>query len=113
MDGWTDNTHADALTHTVRLAEPERTVEVSVVALPSPEYLVRDACATAVGDVDAAAVAAVTTLAGLRMVGGMTRAVADAVGRGPGAALIVDAMIEIARLARQVAKLPRARAERA
>jgi hypothetical protein len=47
------------------------------------------------------------------MVGGLTRVVAAAVGRGPGAALLVDAMIEVARLARQVAKLPREQAERA
>jgi hypothetical protein len=113
MEGWTDNTHADAFTHTVRLVEPARTVEVSVVALPSPDYLIREARARAGGDVDAAAVDAIATLAGARMVGGLTRAVADAVGRGPGAPLLVDAMIEIARLARQVAKLPRERAERA
>jgi hypothetical protein len=113
MDGWTDNTHADAFTHTVRLVEPERTVEVSVVALPSPDYEIREARARAEGDVDPAAVAAIPSLAGVRMVGGLTRAVAEAVGRGPGAGLLVDAVVEVARLARQVAKLPREQAERA
>ena len=113
MDGWTDNTHADAFTHTVRLAEPDRMVELRVVALPSPEYLIREASARAEGDVDPAAVAAVASLAGVRMIGGLTRTVADAVGRGAGAALLVDAAIEVARLARQVAKLPREEAERA
>jgi hypothetical protein len=138
MDGWTDNTHADALTHTVRLAEPGRTVELTVVALPSPDYLIREATARAEGDVDPAVVAAVPALAGARMVGGFTRAVAAALadrcaaapdgapvrpssaaaqpGGAPlpaGAALLVDAAIEVARLARQVAKLPREAAERA
>ena len=113
MDGWTDNTHADAFTHTVRIVEPDRSVELSVVALPSPEYLIQEARARAEGDVDPAAVAAIPGLAGVRMVGGLTRAVADAVGQGPGAALLVDAAIEVARLARQVAKLPREQAERA
>lgn len=114
MDGWTDNTHPDAFTHVVRIAEPDRTVELSVVALPSPEYVIREARARAhVGDVDAATVAAVPKLAGVRMVGGFTRAMAETFGAGAGAALLVDAGVEAARLARQVAKLPRDRAERA
>jgi hypothetical protein len=114
MDGWTDNTHADAFTHTVRIAEPARTQELSIVALPSPQYLIREARACAiVGDVDPAAIAAVTNLSEARMVAGFTRTVADAVGRGPGSGVLVDAAIEVARLARQVAKLPREQAERA
>ena len=113
-DGVTDNTHDDAFTHTVRLTEPDRALELRCVALPSPEYLISEASAQALGgDVDPAVIAAVPKLAGTRMIGGLTRAVADAVGRGAGGALVVDAMIEVARLARQVAKLPRARAERA
>jgi hypothetical protein len=47
------------------------------------------------------------------MVAGFTRRVSTAVGPGPGAGLATDAAIEIARLARQVAKLPRERAEQA
>ena len=114
MDGVTDNTHDDAFTHTVRLAEPDRTLELRVVALPSPDYLIREARAYAVdGDVDPAAVAAIASLDGVRMVGGLTRTVADAVGKGPSGALLVDAAIEVARLARQVAKLPREQANRA
>ena len=114
MDGWTDNTHAEAFTHTVRIAEPARTIELRVAALPSPEYLIHEASARAVaGDVDPSVIAAVPRLAETRMVGGFTRAVADVVGRGPGGAVLVDAAVEVARLARQVAKLPRERAERA
>ena len=113
-EGSTDNTHDDAFTHTVRLGDSDHAIELSVVALPSPEYLIRSAQARATsGDVDPVAVAAMARLANVPMVGGLTRAVADAVGRGPGAGLLVDAMIEVARLARQVAKLPRERAERA
>ena len=114
MDGWTDNTHVDAFTHTVHITEPDRAVELSLVALPSPEYGIREARARAdAGDVDAAVVAAVPKLAGARMVAGFTRAMAERLGRGAGAALLVDAGVEAARLARQVAKLPRASAERA
>ena len=36
MDGWVDNTHEDALTHTVTLRDDDRTIELSIVALPSP-----------------------------------------------------------------------------
>jgi hypothetical protein len=46
------------------------------------------------------------------MVGGLTRRASDAVGGGAGAALVVDGVIEAARLARQVAKLPSERAAR-
>src|SRR2546427_326303 len=46
------------------------------------------------------------------LAGGKGR-VAEAVGNGAGAAFVVDAAIEVARLARQVAKLPRDQAERA
>jgi hypothetical protein len=55
----------------------------------------------------------VPALAGTRMVAGFTRRVGVALGSGPGASLALDAAIEIARLARQVAQLPRAQAERA
>lgn len=114
MEGWTDSLHADALTHTVRLADPDRTIELRVVASPPPEYVIQEASARVVsGSVDQAAIDAVPSLAGVAMVAGLTRTVADRVGRGASAALIVDAAIEVARLARQTAKLPREMAERA
>jgi hypothetical protein len=113
-DAFTDNTHDDAFTHTVRLTEPDRAIELSVVALPSPTYTIREAQARALaGDVDTTGVAAVSKLAGVRMIAGLTRTVAVVVGAGAGTALIVDAAVEVARLSRQVAKFPRARAERA
>ncbi|HUK62784.1 MAG TPA: DUF2889 domain-containing protein, partial [Dongiaceae bacterium] len=65
------------------------------------------------GDVAPSVVAGFARLAGAALVGGLTRQVAALVGEGAGAALAVDATIEIGRLARQVAKMPRAEAERA
>ena len=113
-DGVTDNTHADAFTHTVTVTEPDRALELAVVALPSPQYAIRAAEARRLsGDIDPALVTAVAGLAGTRMVAGLTRTVAAAVGERAGAPLVVDAAIEIARLARQVARFPRAAAERA
>ena len=112
MEGWCDNTHEDAFTHTVRLEDPDRALEVEVVAEPSPTYAIRAARLRPLrGDLAPTVVAGFATLAGTAMVGGFTRRASEATGGG--AALVVDAAIEVARLARQVAKLPRPRAERA
>jgi hypothetical protein len=114
VEAWVDSTHDDAFTHTVQVREPGRGVELTAVALPSPAYEIREARARVLeGDVAGSVVDGARKLAGLRMVGGFTRAVAEAVGPGAGASLLVDAAIEVARLARQVARLPRERAERA
>ena len=114
MDGWVDNTHEDALTHTVRIADPDRAVEVAIVARTSPTYEIREArCRALAGDLSPAVTAGLPRLAGTAMVAGLTRRVAEVTGPGAGAALVLDATIEAARLARQVAKLPRERAERA
>jgi hypothetical protein len=114
MDGWVDNTHDDAFTHTVRLADDDRALEVAVVALPSPTYAIREARLTPLaGRVSPSLAPAFARLAGAEMVGGLTRRAADVLGRDDGAALAVDATIEVARLARQVARMPRAVAERA
>ena len=43
MEGWVDNTHADAFTHTVVMRDDDQTVELSVVAEPSPTYMIRAA----------------------------------------------------------------------
>ncbi len=114
MEGWTDNLHEDALTHTVVLSDDDRALELSAVTLPSPAYEVREArCRVRAGIVAPAVTEGVAGLAGARMVAGFTRRVAEAVGAGEGAELAVDAAIEVARLARQTAKLPRERAEHA
>ena len=114
MHGWVDNLHEDALTHTVRLSDDDRGLEVTVVARPSPTYLIHEARLTPLtGDVAPSVVAGFAKLADAALVGGLTRQVATLVGEGAGGALAVDATIEIGRLARQVAKMPRAEAERA
>jgi len=114
MEGWTDNTHPDAFTHTVRLGDDDRAVEVSVVAQPSPTYEIQEAqCRVVRGEVAPAVAQGFAKLAGTPMVGGLTRRAAEVTGGGAGAALVVDALVEVARLARQVAKLPRERALRA
>ncbi|OLC00809.1 MAG: hypothetical protein AUH30_01645 [Candidatus Rokubacteria bacterium 13_1_40CM_68_15] len=113
MEGWTDDADGDALAHTVRLADPERQIEFRAVTTTSPTYEIRHAhCRVLGGDV-AAVGEGIASLTGARMVAGFTRRVAEAVGSGTGAAFVVDAAIEVARLARQVTKLPRAQAERA
>jgi hypothetical protein len=114
MHGWVDNTHDDAFTHTVRISDPERTIELEVIATPSPDYTIRAArCRAGAGDVDPSVGARVGTLAGTAMTAGLTGRAADAAGAGRGAALLVDAVVEVARLARQVTKLPPERGARA
>jgi hypothetical protein len=114
MEAWVDNTHEDALTHTVRLSDDDRTLELSVEALPSPSYLIRAArCRPISGAFDPEVAAGVTRLAGTHMVGGLSRRVTELTGAGDGAGFALGALVEAARLARQVAKLPRAEAERA
>jgi len=112
--GRVDNTHDDAFTHVVHLEDPERALDVEIVATPSPDYAIRAArCHALRGDVAASVIEGIAALRGVAMVGGLTRRALDAVGGGPGAALAVDGVIEAARLARQVAKLPPERAARA
>jgi hypothetical protein len=114
MDGWVDNTHEDAFTHTVRLRDDDRAVELSVVALPSPTYLIREArCRPVAGGLDPAVAAGIEMLAGTPMVGGLSRRVAELTGAREGAAFVLGALVEAARLARQAAKLPPERAARA
>ncbi len=106
-DGWVDNTHDDAFTHTVCVTDDDFGIEVVAVCTPSPGYEVREARARVLsGSADPTIAAAFDGLAGSRMVGGFTRRLADLCGDRPGARLFVDAGIEVARLARQATKLP-------
>jgi len=114
MEGWVDNTHPDAFTHTVVLRDDDQSLELSVVAEPSPGYLIREArWRNVAGALDPGLTASIEKLAGTPMVGGLSRRVAELTGSGPGGAFVLGAVVEIARLARQTAKLPRERAERA
>ena len=109
LDAWVDNTHEEAFTHTVRLADPDHAVEVSATCTPSPDYEVHEARARVLrGDADPAIAADVSGLRGARMIAGFTRRLVELCGPRTGAGLVVDAGIEIARLARQTAKLPEA-----
>ena len=110
MEGWTDNTHDDAFTHTVCLADDDRAIEMRAVCTASPAYELREASARVVAGAQAGAeVPGLGRIGGARMVGGFTRRLAEVAGEGPVAALVVDAGIEIARLARQVGRVPAAR----
>lgn len=107
MDGRVDSTHADAFTHTVRLEDDDLALELTAVCTPSPGYEVREAALRILGGAaDPALPEAVARLGGTRMVAGFTRRVLDLAGDRPGAALAVDAAVEVARLARQVTRLP-------
>jgi hypothetical protein len=108
MEGWVDNTHDDAFTHSVRLTDDDAAVELAAVCTPSPRYEVREAVARVLaGAADPAAAERFGQLAGARMVAGFSRRLAELAGPGPGSRLFVDAGVEIARLARQATKLPR------
>jgi hypothetical protein len=114
MEGWSDDAPGEAFTHIVRLTDPDGDIELSVTALPSPTYAIQAAhCRVLAGNVAPAAAHGVAALAGSAMVGGLTRRVSQLTGGGEGARLVVDAMIEVARLSRQVAKLPSEQAQRA
>jgi hypothetical protein len=106
MEGWVDNTHEEAFTHTVQITDPDGGVEVSLVCTPSPGYEIRAATARALYGADPGIAADLGGLAGARMVGGFTKRLAELCGARPGAGLFIDAGIEAARLARQVTKLP-------
>jgi Protein of unknown function (DUF2889) len=110
MEGWVDALPADALTHTVRITDEDAAVELAAVCTPSPGYEVREARAAVLAGAIHPDVAAVfAELAGARMVGGFTRRLLDLAADRPGGGLFVDAGVEVARLARQVARMPRER----
>jgi len=114
MEGWVDNADGDTFTHTVRIGDDRRRIELSAVCTPSPGYEVRSARARALeGYVDSIALDRLGDLASARMVGGFTRRLTELAGTGSGSAFLVEAGIEIARLARQVTKLAPEAAARA
>jgi hypothetical protein len=110
MHGWGDSLRSDAFAITVRLADPRVSVELVADTAPSPEYtLLAVRGRLLVGDrewVDPSLSEVVPKLAGLRMVAGFRRNAAGVLGNRPGAQYFVDAAIEVARLARQVTRLP-------
>lgn len=117
MHGWVDAPRPDAFTLNVRVADPWVAVELVAVTLPSPAYTIQGARGRVlVGPperVDHALGETMRGLAGLAMTGGFTRKVAEILGARPGAQYFVDAAIEVARLARQVTRLPPERVRQA
>lgn len=109
MLGWCDNTSDDGFTHTVQLQDDDRSVELVAECGLAPAYEIRRAEArVSAGAVAPDVLAAVARLAGTRMVGGFGRKLSETLGTAEGAALLIDAAMEVARLARQVAKIPAA-----
>ena len=107
VEGWIDNTHEDAFTHTVRVSDEDAGVELRAVCTPSPGYEVREArVCILTGPADPEIEEALGRLRGARMVGGFTRRLYELCGARPRAGLLVDAGVEVARLARQATKLP-------
>ncbi len=108
--GWVDSPAPHAFAITARLADPWVAIELVADTAPSPEYtLLAVSGRLLVGDperVDPALAEAMSKLAGVRMVAGFTRKVGEVLGDRPGAQYFVDAAIEVARLARQVTRLP-------
>jgi hypothetical protein len=112
MHGWVDVPHADTFTMTVRIVDPWAAVELMADTTGSPEYTIRAAQGRVlVGSperVEPALPDALAKLAGLSMVSGFTQNVGRALESRPGAQYFIDAAIEVARLARQVTRLPEA-----
>jgi hypothetical protein len=107
IEGWVDATHEDAFTHTVTITDDDHAIELRAVCTPSPGYEVREVRGRILaGPADPGIADRLAQLGGARMVAGFTRRLADACGPVMGAGLFVDAGIEVARLARQVARLP-------
>ncbi|HEV8307918.1 MAG TPA: DUF2889 domain-containing protein [Methylomirabilota bacterium] len=110
MHGWVDVPEDAAFAITVRIADPWVGVELAAVTTPSPEYAIRAARGRVlvgpVERIDPALGEAMTGLGGIPMTPGYRRKVSEVAGGRPGASYFVDAAIEVARLARQVTRLP-------
>ncbi|HSE96264.1 MAG TPA: DUF2889 domain-containing protein [Methylomirabilota bacterium] len=110
VHGWVDAPREDTFAMTVRIVDPRVGIELAAETTPSPEYAIRTARGRVlVGEADRIGSNigdAMAGLAGLTMTAGFGRAAREVAGSGPGAPYFVDAAIEVARLARQVTRLP-------
>ncbi len=110
MHGWVDAPDAEAFAVTVRIADPWVGVELTATTTPPPEYAIRAARGRVLvgpeARVDPGLEAAMSGLGGVTMTAGFTRTVAELTGRRAGAPYFIDAAIEVARLARQVTRIP-------
>ncbi|MCC6764705.1 MAG: DUF2889 domain-containing protein [Deltaproteobacteria bacterium] len=109
MVGWSDDAPGECFTHTVRLEDDAGGIELRATCTLAPGYEIRAAeVRVLAGELAPAVCAAVPRLAGVRMIAGLGRRLGDVLGEHAGAALVADAVFEVARLARQVAKVPAA-----
>jgi hypothetical protein len=112
MHGWVDAPDERLFRMTVRVADPWVGVEVTADTTPSPAYRIERVAARVLvdagGHLDPGLTGAVAGLVGVAMTAGFTRRASEVTGGLAGGAYFVDAAIEVARLARQVTRLPRA-----
>jgi hypothetical protein len=112
MHGWMDSVHPETFTITVRIVDPWVGVELVAETTPSPAYTIERAQGSVLvvdrDRMDPALAERVSRFAGIPMTAGFTRKVTEALEEGPGAHYFVDAAIEVARLARQLTRLPEA-----
>jgi hypothetical protein len=110
VHGWVDAPREDIFATTVRIVDPRVGIELTAETTPSPEYAIRAArgrvLVGAEDRIGSDLAEAMAGLTGLAMTAGFGRAVREVAGSRPGAAYFVDAAIEVARLARQVTRLP-------
>ena len=110
LHGWVDAGAEDGFAMTVRVMDPWVGVELRAETTPSPEYAIRRASGRVLVGVpervDPALAPAMARLRGLTMTGGFSRRVAEAAAGRAGAPYFIAAAIEVARLARQVTRLP-------
>ncbi|MFQ5828645.1 MAG: DUF2889 domain-containing protein [Candidatus Methylomirabilia bacterium] len=108
--GWMDSPRSDSFATTVRITDPWVSIELAADTTPSPDYAIREARGRLlVGPqerIEPALAEAAAGLAGLSMTGGFTRNAAETLGNRPGVEYFVDAAVEVARLARQITRLP-------
>lgn len=107
IEGRVDNTHSDAFTYTVRMLDNDTALELTAVCEGSPHYTIRS-CGVVLlrGHVDAIALENFSKLEGVRMVPGYARQLATSAGGRTGAELLIAVGLEVARLARQVTRVP-------
>lgn len=116
VHGWVDAPDAHAFRITARMVDPWVGLELTAVTTPSPEYGIREAAGRVlVGTpdrIDPSLADGVAGLAGVAMTSGFTRTVGALAADRAGTSYLIDAAVEVARLARQVTRLPRGVVER-
>jgi len=109
VTGWVDSCEDSLLRFSARFSDGLVDLEVSVVAEPSPSYLVSSATAKARSEGTSLAwghlLETFAGVRGLRIVSGFRRQVAGLLGEHPLAEYLLDATLEAVRLSRQVTRI--------